>query len=199
MSNWKVDWFDLTTGVFLPIGVPWPPTGIAVTNTSIWVATAHGVLEQINRASLKVTPHTIPSGTNVMAFGLGRLWLAYADTGSLIRIDPGSGNDIGRPSHVAEQTTALAFAAGYAWGTSLATNELQKIDPTDGRVLGHITLQAEPQGLVAVRGVLYAITADGLLNEIRVAPQAANHDVGPEYEGWASLSWPHVITVAPHA
>ena len=131
-----------------------------------------------------------------MAFGLGQLWLAYPDTGALVRIDPRTGSQTGGRTHVAEQTTALAFAAQHVWGSSLATNELQKIDPGNGRVLGHITLRAEPQGLVAVRDVLYTITATGALKEIRVAPQGADRDTGSPYGGWASLSWPPSIWAA---
>lgn len=189
-SNWKLDRVDVATGSFQAIGLQYPPAAIAVTSTFIWVSTAHGELERIDRTSLAVTKIPIDDGSNVLAAGLGMIWIVYPDTGRLLRFDTRSGHRIGPPTHVAEQSISLAFADGYAWGVTLGTNELEKIDAQTGQAVGHITLKAEPQGLVASGNILYAITAAGSLVELAAGMGAPRHDV------WSSLLPPYTAMIA---
>jgi len=98
----------------------------------------------------------VPTGAHPCgaAAGLGSVWVAVYDAGTLVRIDPAT-NRIVRRIHVARGICPIAIAAGAVWVASDRTNVLYRIDPRRARVVARIPVAAWPAHLATGLGSLW--------------------------------------------
>lgn len=75
----------------------------------------------------------IPADT--ISYGLGSVWITYAATGSVYRLDPQTGKTIAA-IEVGHYPQALTFAAGKVWVADRQDGAIRELDPTRNRVVG---------------------------------------------------------------
>lgn len=84
----------------------------------------------------------IPADT--ISYGLGSLWITYAATGRVYRLDPQTGKTIAAIK-VGRYPQALTFAAGKVWVADREDGAIRELDPTTDRVVGPpIDVSREP-------------------------------------------------------
>jgi DNA-binding beta-propeller fold protein YncE len=85
---------------------------------------------------------TIPADT--INYGLGSLWITYAATGRVYRVDPATGRTLASIT-VGPYPQALTFAAGQVWVADREDGAVREIDPRTNRVVGApINVSREP-------------------------------------------------------
>jgi streptogramin lyase len=102
---------------------------------------------------------TVPADT--INAGLGSLWITYAATGSVYRIDPETGFTTAA-IRVGLYPQALAFAAGNVWVADRQDGAVREIDPETNRVVGRpldVARQPASQGR-ALGDMLWMGTAE---------------------------------------
>lgn len=137
----------------------------------IWIGNHRDKLLEVD-ASTGKTIRTIASGgpgealgedcLNEVAYGAGAVWWAVNDTGTVERVDPGSGN---------ETAKIAGFSKGYVTtaGSDIWVNSndgmLRRIDPASNTVADSVTLHGPAAdncaGPTAVDGSTMWIVADG--------------------------------------
>lgn len=134
----------------IPLGWP-PPRAIAAVDGVLWVLKVplhHDVpatFMRIDPASGRVLGRTSvgAKGRDVdqvispdtIESGLGSLWITYAATGRVYRVDPATGKVIATIK-VGPYPQALTFAGGRAWVADREDGTLREIDAHTSRVVG---------------------------------------------------------------
>ena len=105
--------------------------GLAISQDGVWTASALGRVARIdpssNTVALSVDMNDV-SGLDDIAVGEGAVWALSASDDVVIRIDPSTGEEMGRIG-VGRTPTAVAAGAGAVWVTSLRDGTLTRIDP----------------------------------------------------------------------
>ena len=66
-------------------------------------------------------------GPKAIAAGLGAIWVANYDDGTVTRIDPATGRVSGPPIRVGKGPLAVAVADGAVWVTNAGDNTVSRI------------------------------------------------------------------------
>jgi streptogramin lyase len=151
------------------------PFDVAVGEGSIWVSTARGYIAQVDPASNTVVKTiTVPAeSTGAIAAGNGAIWVAQSGVGSLLRIDPKTG-DV-RPLSVMDAngrtlaTSTLALAGGSlvvsgTWASRGAlTNDasIAVIETRTGVVTHRTATSGSPSALLTGGGRVWLASNNG--------------------------------------
>ena len=133
-------------------------TGIAVTTSSVWVATWDlGLVVRVDLGT-GLMAERVPiglahQGPQRIAYGQGWLWVLDASTNSIMRLNPVTGAILGRTASPVGMVDGLAIGDGFVWVTtnavtlaSAAGDHLLKLDPATGRVLAVAALPGDGVG-----------------------------------------------------
>jgi len=113
----------------------------------------------------------IPADT--ISEGFGSLWITYAATGSVYRLDPQTGKTIAAIK-VGHYPQALTFAAGKVWVADRQDGAIREIDPTSNRVVGApLDVSREPISQGRALGDMLWI---GTTNDATIWVYDPNHD-----------------------
>src|SRR5688572_17747444 len=85
-----------------------------------------------------------PSG---IAVGEGGVWVLNSDSGTLVKIDPGSKKVDGRPLEVGEEPIFLALGEGSVWTTGGLASRVTRVDPRTLRPQKTIAAGDYPTGI----------------------------------------------------
>ncbi|WP_174291343.1 Vgb family protein [Sphingomonas bacterium] len=155
-----------------------PCAGLAADPTSLWVPLCGPApqLAKVDLATRKLSQVFAlgPAGPEGgIAIGAGSVWLVTDKTGSLSRIDPGSGTVV--------QTVKLppgsynpVFANGLVWVTRVDGAELTVVDPASGTVVGQVAVGPHPRFTTTGGGAVWTLNQqDGSLSRIDATSRAA--------------------------
>jgi YVTN family beta-propeller protein len=142
---------------------------MAVVAGSAWTTLGRGVVQQLDGEDGSPGMEVPVDGPTCTApdVGFGSLWVPVCEPGSVVRIDPTTGNSrtIDLAGATIEEEGSIAAGEGSVWVvTSAPQHALLRIDPNRDQLIGSSPL---PAGVVAVRaglGGLWATDANrGLL------------------------------------
>jgi YVTN family beta-propeller protein len=127
------------------------------------------------------------------------VWVTSERDGTLTRLDPESGDVVGKPRRI-PGIAGIAIGGKWAWATNPERGELLRLDPTSGRVLKTIPVPGEP-GPIALGGGrvwladesgkgISAVNAEGAgLFRSGLPPQAAGLRLAWGAQGlWAAIA-----------
>jgi YVTN family beta-propeller protein len=153
--------------VVATIPVQGGPSGVAVGDGAVWVATS-GVersrVVRINPASNRVVASVaVPLGQAELAVGAGAVWVASSSDNSVSRIDPAT-NKVAATIAVDRQPSGIAIAAGSVWVASALDDTVTRIDPARNRLIATIPIpgQGSALSLAAAGGSVWVSGNRGL-------------------------------------
>jgi hypothetical protein len=146
------------------IAVRGDPFAVAVDTEAVWVATAQGPAERVDRVTNRVAA-VIPAGgpvggTQAVAVGHGGVWLADPGDSVVLRIDPASNRTVARipvagAHHLAVDETGVWVVSGYEAA-------LVQVDPGSNRQVATVPVRylRDLKGLTAGAGSVWATSGD---------------------------------------
>jgi YVTN family beta-propeller protein len=153
--------------VVATIPVQGGPSGVAVGDGAVWVATwgaDRSRVVRIDPASNRVVASTaVPLGQAALAVGAGAVWVASSSDNSVSRIDPAT-NRVVATVGVGRQPSGIAVAAGSVWVASALDDTVSRIDPAGNRVAATIPIpgQGSALSLAAAGGSVWVSGNRGL-------------------------------------
>jgi streptogramin lyase len=123
----------------------------AVAAVALAAAAVGVALALVGRGGFEVTT-TARIATPPLRLDVGpqAVWVTSERDGTLTRLDPESGEVIGKPRRI-EGASGVAVGSKWTWVTSPRQGELSRLDPRTGRVLKAIPVGGEP-GPIALGG-----------------------------------------------
>ncbi|HEX7278785.1 MAG TPA: serine/threonine-protein kinase [Solirubrobacterales bacterium] len=79
------------------------------------------------------------------------VWVTSERDGTLTRLDPETGEIVGRPKQLGRGVSGVAIGGNWTWVTNPNRGELLRLDSSSGRVLRRVPLKGEP-GPIALGG-----------------------------------------------
>ena len=146
------------------IAVRGGPFAVAADPQAVWVATAQGSAERVDRVTSRVAA-VIPAGgplggTQAVAIGHGGVWLADPGDSVVLRIDPAANRTIARipvawPHHLAVDEAGVWVVSGYEAA-------LVKVDPALNRPVATVPDRylRDLKGLTVGAGSVWATSGD---------------------------------------
>ncbi len=86
-----------------------------------------------------------------VAAGSKAIWVTSERDGTITRLDPETGERIGKPRQIGTGIAGVAVGGKWIWVTNPRRGELLRLDPRSGKVLKTIPLEGEP-GPIALGG-----------------------------------------------
>ena len=86
----------------------------------------------------------VGNGPVGIAVGAGAVWVANSLDGTVSRIDPATGREVGDRSRSGTRRPGVAFGAGAVWVTNADDRSVSKIDPVTGTA-GSPSTSARPR------------------------------------------------------
>ncbi|HEV2790255.1 MAG TPA: serine/threonine-protein kinase [Solirubrobacterales bacterium] len=139
------------SGLFGRMGgraVAWLVSGFVVFVAAVGAAALFLLLG--DESEISTTPRIATPPLRVAA-GPGATWVTSERDGTLTRLDPETGERIGRPRQLGVGVAGVAVGGKWTWVTNPRRGELRRLDPRSGRVLKTIDLRGEP-GPIALGG-----------------------------------------------
>jgi YVTN family beta-propeller protein len=134
-----------------PLGgraVAWLLSGVAILVAALAAAALFLLLGDESEVS---TTARIAAPPLRIAAGSEAVWVTSERDGTITRLDPETGEAIGRPRRLGAGVAGVAVGGKWIWATNPRRGELLRLDPRDGRVLKTIDLGGEP-GPIALGG-----------------------------------------------
>ena len=165
-----------------PIALGFGPDAIAVGEGAVWVAARSDVdsgVAAINPSTGHVgTPMSVGKPIflanlqpNAIAAGEGAVWVANSRADTVSRINPSTGDVIGKPIAVGKQPDAIAVGQGAVWVANYGDNTVSPINPSTGQVGKPIAVGKQPDAIAVGQGAIWvANSADNTVS--RIAPAA---------------------------
>ncbi len=184
-----------------------PELGIGIGLGFAWVPdTKDRTLTQIDPQTnrvVRVIPVDIPDDTEgSIGVGEGSLWVLTnaggTDSGTLSRIDPGSGQVVANIP-VRPKSHAAAVGFGSVWVTSSGAGSVMRVDPATTAVVAEIPVHAAPRFLATGEGSVWVLSqSDGTLARIDPGSNrvVATIEVGVPGEGGDLSIGEHYVWVA---
>ncbi|HEU4599812.1 MAG TPA: protein kinase, partial [Solirubrobacterales bacterium] len=89
------------------------------------------------------------------------VWVTSERDGTLTRLDPETGEVIGRPRDLGVGVAGVAVGGKWTWATNARRGELLRLDPRSGRVLKTIDVPGEPSAIALGGGRVWLADAGG--------------------------------------
>jgi DNA-binding beta-propeller fold protein YncE len=159
------------------------PGALVFGGDRVWVADEDGRgVTAINAQGGRVfrrgiAPHTAPLR---LAVGAGGVWVSSAATGTVRRIDLGTGL-AGPPSLVGRGPSGLTVAAGAVWVANSRSDSVTRIDPVTRALLGEpIPVGGRPGGIDAGTSLVWVANAkDDTVSRIEIESGETSGDAIP--------------------
>jgi YVTN family beta-propeller protein len=173
-STWPI---NVTLDQHAPSGsfvVPESPNAIAVSDGKLWAA-GISQFEGIDTATGKLVAKpraisTVSLQSDSVAIAGGSVWLATAarNGGVLVRLNPATGEQIGKPIRSSAFMAGLAVGQGSLW-IPLSNGLVYRLDATTGAVLGGpIRVSSDPPDAIVDAGGSVWVTVDSTV--VRIDP-----------------------------
>jgi YVTN family beta-propeller protein len=143
------------------------PDAIALGGGSVWVLNGSTISELDPATASHVGEVLLDDGGELIAFGMGALWVANPLSGVLARVNPRSGNtvatlDLADQIGLLEQLAAGERAVWVSTSNVLAGDfGLLRIDPRTNREAGRIRLRGGAAGVAAGEGAVWVANTLG--------------------------------------
>jgi ABC-type transport system substrate-binding protein/streptogramin lyase len=131
------------------------PTGIAFGAGSLWVARGPETARVDPADGHVVRRFLTPLAASAVVFSQGSVWVASAENGRVVKIDPGT-NRITAATPLHGTITDLAVDNAAVWVSIVPDNVVYRLSPDDGSVLGTIPAGPWPSSLSAGNGIWIA-------------------------------------------
>jgi DNA-binding beta-propeller fold protein YncE len=105
-------------------------------------------------------PIEVGRGPLRLAVGDGAVWVTSAGDGTLIAIDPETGEPVGRPLRFGREVSGVAVGEGSVWISSPATGSVLRVDPVSGR-RSSIRVGGRPGAIVVGGGRVWVADKGG--------------------------------------
>jgi virginiamycin B lyase len=144
------------------------PSGVAVGDGAVWVATWGADRSRVVRidpaGNRVVAAVAVPRGQAELAVGAGAVWVASSSDNSVSRIDPAT-NEVAATIPVGRQPSGIAVAAGSVWVANALDDTVSRIDPAGDRVVATIPIpgQGSAFSLAAAGGSVWVSGNHGLM------------------------------------
>ena len=89
------------------------------------------------------------------------IWVTSETDGTLTRLDPASGEPLGKPFTLGAGIAGVAFGAGSVWVADPPPGEVLRVDPESGAVLRRIDVGGHPAAIVFGAGRVWVADSDG--------------------------------------
>ena len=133
---------------------PGSSSGIAAGAGSVWVARGPETV-RVDPASGGVTKRILtPLAATSVVFAAGAVWVASAENGRVMKIDPATNRITATPLHAT--ITDLAVGNGSVWVSIVPDNVVYRLSPDDGSVLATIPGGPWPSSLSVGNGLWIA-------------------------------------------
>ncbi len=96
-----------------------------------------------------------------VAAGAKAVWVTSEEDGTLTKLDPATGEVLGKPRRLGVGISGIAIGSNWTWATNSRTGELLRLDPKSGRVLKEIDLPGEPGPLALGGGRVWVADEGG--------------------------------------
>ena len=133
----------------------WPLTAssVAYGAGSLWVARSQRI-ERID-PSVRPRPETVRGRRRqVVEFADGAVYAAADATGDMLKIDPATNSEVWR-TRLRPGINDIAQAGGFVWAVVGAENTVYKLRDSDGQQARTLSVQGDPQALVAGDGAVW--------------------------------------------
>jgi YVTN family beta-propeller protein len=153
--------------VVATIPVQGGPSGVAVGDGAVWVATWGADRSRVVRidpaANKVVATVAVPGGPAELAVGEGAVWVASFSGNSVTRIDPAT-DKVAATIDVRRQPSDIAVAAGSVWVASALDDTVSRIDPDSDQVVATIPIPGQESAfsLAAAGGSIWVSGNYGL-------------------------------------
>ena len=143
------------------------PTGVAVGDLRVWVASRDGNEVdrlQKGRPESFADPVDLPEPRRV-AVGFNSIWVVNGE--KLYRLDPDRGDSEPLPIDVGAGPADVAVDLDYVWVANEEEGTVVRVDPVLNEVTGKVEVGAEPRAVATGKGsVFVASTAAGTISKI---------------------------------
>ena len=136
---WRID--PATNEVVAGVDVSSTLVDVAVGEGAVWASNGnHGRFGGVWRIDPRTTrlagrPIRVGGGPSDVEVAYGSVWVALADDGAVVRIDPTT-NEVGMPIRVGAAPFNIAVGAGAVWVLNSNDGTVMRIDPKSGKVAG---------------------------------------------------------------
>ena len=96
-----------------------------------------------------------------IAAGAKTVWVTSEKDGTLTKLDPETGDILGKPHRLGAGISGVAIGSNWTWATNSQTGKLLRLDPKSGRVLKAIDLPGEPGPLALGGGRVWVADEGG--------------------------------------
>jgi ABC-type transport system substrate-binding protein/DNA-binding SARP family transcriptional activator len=128
------------------------------------VSNSVGVLHATGTSAAGDVP--LAATPTAVAVGFGAVWVASADHGTLIRVDPAKGVAVDS-TPVGDGPAGVAVANGFVWVTNGLDGTVSRVDPSSGRQVQVVAVGNGPEGITYGAGALWvANSVDGTVTRI---------------------------------
>jgi serine/threonine-protein kinase len=131
------------------------PTGIAFGAGSVWVARGPEAARVDPADGHVMRRFLTPLAASAVVFSQGSVWVASAENGRVVKIDPGT-NRITAATPLHGTITDLAVDNAAVWASIVPDNVVYRMSPDDGSVLGTIPTGPWPSSLSLGDGIWVA-------------------------------------------
>ena len=194
VPNASQGWFGLVAGRRAAL---WILSGFAVIAIAIGVA----VFLLLGSEGPSVSaPIAVGRPPLRLAASAQAVWVTSERDGTITRLDPETGKQLGRPLHPGIGVSGIAIGGKWVWVTNSRRGQLLRLDPKSGRVLKTIELGGKP-GPIALgggrvwvadesgRGVTAVNSEGGRVYRRGLPPQTTNLRLAFGAHGlWASIA-----------
>jgi hypothetical protein len=124
----RITRIDTRTGSQRTFSVGGAPQRVAVGAGATWVSNDEGYVSRIDLRSGRIKRIGVGRGPRGIAVGDGAVWVAASLAGTLTRLDPATGDVVGRPVQVGSNPSAVAVAGTRAYVSLLADDAVARVD-----------------------------------------------------------------------
>jgi streptogramin lyase len=89
------------------------------------------------------------------------VWVTSERDGTLTRLDPETGEIVGKPRRLGRGVSGVAIGGNWTWVTNPGKGELLRLDSGNGRVLRRVPLKGEPGPIALGGGRVWLADEDG--------------------------------------
>jgi YVTN family beta-propeller protein len=139
---------------------------LAAGDGAVWaLAGLDGALVRIDVSTGRTTRFILGGRPSGVAVGAGGVWVADEESGSVIHVDPRSG-DAAPPIAVGHDPGAVAVGLGAVWVANREDGTVARIDPATDRVTHTLPVGKTPVALAAGSGALWIADAGGTIRRL---------------------------------
>jgi YVTN family beta-propeller protein len=133
------------------------PTGVAVGEINVWVASSGArAIYAIDPGTNKLfrKPVSVEGRPNSVAVGFGSIWASVGDTDSVVKLDPAEGTaPVTIP--VGDNPTAIATGQNWVWVANEGSDTVSRIDPNTSAVSATVEVGDAPSSVATGAGAVW--------------------------------------------